>query len=66
MATGGNHMERVGLQALWVLLVVWVYFIAKYFLHFSPPAALDAAAIIIGIASGIAVALWLFRQSKTL
>ena len=59
-------IERIGTQALWVLLVVWVYFIAKYFLRFSPPAALDAVAIIVGIASGIAVALWLFRQSKAL
>ena len=55
-------IERIGIQALWVLLVVWIYFVAKYLLSFSVPAALDAAAIIIGIASGLAVALWLTRQ----
>lgn len=59
-------IERIGTQALWILLVVWIYFIAKYLLRFSVPAALDTAAIIVGIASGIAVALWLIRQSKTL
>ena len=59
-------IEKVGIQALWILLVVWVYFVAKYFLKFSVPVLLDTALIIAGIASGIAVFLWLFRQSKTL
>ncbi len=59
-------IERIGTQALWVLLIVWVYFIAKYFLRFDVPALLNTAVIIVGIASGIAVALWLFRQSKAL
>ena len=57
-------IEKVGVQALWILLVVWIYFIAKYFLRFTVPALLNTAMIIVGIASGIAVALWLFRQSK--
>jgi hypothetical protein len=59
-------IERIGTQALWVLLVVWGYFIAKYFLRFTVPALFDAATIIVGIASGIAVFLWLLRQSKRL
>jgi hypothetical protein len=59
-------IEKAGVQALWVLLVVWIYFVAKYFLHFDVPALLDAALIIVGIAAGLAVFLWLFRQSKRL
>ena len=59
-------IEKVGVQALWILLGAWIYFVAKYFLRFSVPAALDAAIIIIAIASGIAVLLWLLRQSKSL
>jgi hypothetical protein len=59
-------IEKVGIQALWILLVVWIYFIAKYFLSFDVPALLDTVLIIVGIASGIAVFLWLFRQSKSL
>jgi hypothetical protein len=59
-------IEKVGIQALWILLVVWIYFIAKYFLDFSVPVLLDTALIVLGIAAGIAVFLWLFRQSKTL
>jgi hypothetical protein len=59
-------IDKVGVQALWILLVVWIYFVAKYFLRFSVPAVLDAVAIIVGIASGIGVFLWLFRQSKSL
>ena len=59
-------IERIGTQALWVLLIVWGYFIAKYCLRFYVPALLNTAVIIVGIASGIAVALWLFRQSKAL
>jgi hypothetical protein len=59
-------IEKIGVQALWILLVVWIYFIAKYFLRFTVHPFLDAAAIIIGIASGIGVFLWLLRQSKSL
>jgi hypothetical protein len=59
-------IEKVGVQALWILLVVWVYFIAKYFLRFTVHPVLDAVLIIAGIASGIGVFLWLFRQSKSL
>ena len=59
-------IEKVGVQALWILLVVWIYFIAKYFLRFTVHPLLDAAAIIVGNASGIGVFLWLFRQSKSL
>ena len=59
-------IEKVGVQALWILLGVWIYFIAKYFLNFAAPPLLDAALIILGIASGIAVFLWLLRQSKSL
>ncbi len=55
-------IDKVGVQALWILLVVWIYFVAKYFLRFSVPTVLDAAMIIIAIASGIAVFLWLMRQ----
>lgn len=59
-------IEKVGVQALWILLVVWIYFVAKYFLQFSVPPVLDAAMIIVGIASGIGVFVWLLRQSKRL
>ena len=55
-------IDKVGVQALWILLFVWIYFVAKYFLHFTVHPFLDAAAIIIAIASGIAVFLWLLRQ----
>jgi hypothetical protein len=55
-------IEKVGAQALWILLVVWIYFVAKYFLHFNVPALVDAVAVIVAIASGIAVFLWLMRQ----
>ena len=55
-------IDKVGIQALWILLVVWIYFVAKYFLRFSVPAPIDAVAVIIAIASGIAVLLWLLRR----
>ena len=57
-------MERVGVQALWILLVVWIYFMVRYFTGLRLPALLDTGMIILGIAAGIGVALWLFRQSR--
>ena len=55
-------IEKVGVQALWILLVVWLYFVAKYFLGFGVPALLDTALIIVAIAAGIAVFIWLMRR----
>ena len=62
----GGWLERVGIQALCVLAVVWIYFLIKYFSGWQPPAALDIAMLIVGIASGIGVFLWLTRHSLKL
>jgi hypothetical protein len=63
-ADGG--LERVGIQALGVLAIVWIYFLIKYFSGWQSPAALDIVMVIIGIASGIGVFLWLGRHSLKL
>jgi hypothetical protein len=62
--SGGGSMEQVGKQALWVLLVVWLYFIVRYFTGLRLPPALDAVMVILGIAAGIGVFLWLWRGSR--
>jgi hypothetical protein len=59
-------VEKVGVQALWVLLVVWLYFLAKYFLNLRVPALLNTAIIIVGVAAAIGVFIWLTRQSRHL
>ena len=59
-------IERIGVQALCVLGIVWVYFLAKYLLGVQFPAVLDTAMIVVGIASGIGVFLWLTKNSKRL
>lgn len=60
----GSWIERVGLQALGVLAIVWIYFLVRYFSGWHFPALLDTAMLIVGIAAGIGVFLWLARQSK--
>ena len=62
----GGWLERVGIQALGVLAVVWLYFLVKYFSGWKPPAPLDIAMVILGIASGLGVFLWLTRHSLKL
>ncbi len=62
----GGWLERIGIQALGVLAVVWVYFLIKYFSGWQSPATLDTVMIVIGIASGIGVFLWLGRHSLKL
>ena len=59
-------MEKVGVQALWVLLVVWGYFLAKSFLGLRAPEPVNTAMIIIGVAAGIGVFIWLTRHSRRL
>jgi hypothetical protein len=59
----GGWLERVGIQALCALVVVWLYFLFKYFSGWQPPVALDTVMLIVGIASGIGVLLWLTRHS---
>ena len=59
-------IERVGIQALCVLGLVWIYFLVKYLIGVQFPAALDAAMIVVGIASGIGVFVWLTKNSKRL
>lgn len=62
----GGWLERVGIQALCALAVVWLYFLFKYFSGWQPPAVLDTVMLIVGIASGIGVVLWLTRHSLRL
>ena len=62
----GGWLERVGVQALCVLAIVWLYFLIKYFSGWQPPALLDTAMLIVGIAAGIGVFLWLTRHSLKL
>lgn len=59
-------MEKVGVQACCVLLVVWIYFMVKYFTGLQLPGPLDTALIIVGLAAGIGVFLWLARSSRRL
>lgn len=59
-------IERIGIQALCVLIVVWVYFLVQYFTPLRPPDWLNTIMIIVGIASGVGVFLWLSRQSRRL
>jgi hypothetical protein len=59
-------MEKVGVQALGVLAIVWIYFIVKYFTGMHVPELMNTAMIVIGIAAGIAVFLWLSRHSRRL
>jgi nicotinamide riboside transporter PnuC len=59
-------MERIGIQALCVLIVVWVYFLVKYFTGLQFPVLLDTVMLVIGIASGIGVFLWLTKHSQRL
>lgn len=59
-------MEKVGIQALVVLGIVWVYFLVTYFTGLRVPELLNTAMIIIGIAAGIGVFLWLTRHSRRL
>lgn len=59
-------IERIGVQALCVLGIVWIYFLVKYLIGVQFPAALDTAMIVVGIASGIGVVLWLTKNSKRL
>lgn len=66
MANRGGLMEKFGVQALCILLVVWIYFMVKYFTGMQVPALLNTAMLVIGIAAGIAVFLWLSRHSRRL
>lgn len=59
-------IERIGIQALCVLIVVWVYFMVKYFTGLQFPMVLDTAMLIIAIAAGIGVFVWLTKQSRRL
>ncbi len=59
-------IERIGIQALCALIVVWVYFVVKYFTGLQFPVLLDTAMLVIGIASGIGVFLWLTKHSRRL
>jgi hypothetical protein len=59
-------MEKVGIQALVVLAIVWLYFLVQYFTGMHVPELLNIAMIIIGVAAGIAVFLWLARHSRRL
>ena len=59
-------MERIGIQALCVLIVVWVYFLVKYFTGLQFPALLDTVMLVVGIASGIGVFIWLTKHSQRL
>ena len=59
-------IERIGIQALCVLIVVWVYFLVKYFTGLQFPVLLDTVMLVIGIASGIGVFLWLTKHSRRL
>lgn len=59
-------IERIGIQALCVLIVVWVYFLVKYFTGIQFPVLLDTVMLVIGIASGIGVFLWLTKHSRRL
>lgn len=57
-------IERIGIQALCVLAVVWAYFLVKYLVGVQFPAWLDTAMIVVGIASGIGTVVWLMKNSK--
>jgi hypothetical protein len=59
-------VEKVGIQALVVLAIVWIYFLVKYFTGLHVPELLNTAMIIIGVAAGIGVFLWLSRHSRRL
>ena len=59
-------IERIGIQALCVLIVVWVYFLVKYFTGLQFPLLLDTVMLVIGIAAGIGVFLWLTKHSRRL
>ncbi len=59
-------IERIGIQALCALIVVWVYFVVKYFTGLQFPMLLDTAMLVLGIASGIGVFLWLTKHSRRL
>ena len=59
-------IERIGIQALCALIVIWVYFVVKYFTGLQFPMLLDTAMLVIGIASGIGVFLWLTKHSRRL
>lgn len=59
-------MEKFGIQALCVLIVVWVYFLVKYFTGLQFPVLLDTVILVIGIASGIGVFVWLTKHSQRL
>jgi hypothetical protein len=59
-------MEKFGIQALCVLIVVWVYFLVKYFTGLQFPVLLDTVMLVIGIASGIGVFVWLTKHSQRL
>lgn len=59
-------IERIGIQALCVLIVVWVYFLVKYFTGLQFPVLLDTVMLVVGIASGIGVFLWLTKHSRRL
>jgi len=58
-------IERIGIQALCVLIIVWVYFIVQYVTPLRPPQLLNTIMIVVGIASGIGVVLWLSRNAKS-
>ena len=59
-------IEKIGIQALCVLAVVWVYFLVKYLVGVQFPVWLDTAMIVVGIASGIGTFVWLTKNSKRL
>lgn len=59
-------IEKIGIQALCVLGIVWIYFLVKYLGGWQLPAVLDTAMIVIGIASGIGTGLWLWRSSRNI
>lgn len=59
-------IERIGIQALCVLGIVWVYFLVKYLIGWQFPAILDTAMVVVGVAAGIGVFLWLTKHSKRL
>jgi hypothetical protein len=59
-------IERIGIQALCVLGVVWVYYLVKYFTGVQFPAVLDTIMLVVGIAAGIGTFLWLTKHSRRL
>lgn len=59
-------IERIGIQALCVLGVVWVYYLVKYFTGVQFPAVLDTIMLVVGIAAGIGTFLWLMKHSRRL